>query len=47
MMLKISVYTYSLKSNKWYKVKNSKLDNKTLIFDLNYDEKKRLTATGD
>ena len=38
------VYTYSLKSNEWHKVKNSKLDNKTLIFDLNYDEKKRLTA---
>ena len=40
------VYTYSLKSNEWHKVKNSKLDNKTLIFDLNYDEKKRLTAIG-
>lgn len=41
------VYTRSLESNSWIKVpRNSLLNNKTLIFDLNYDENKRLTAVG-
>jgi hypothetical protein len=41
------VYTRSLKSNSWIKVpRNSLLNNKTLIFDMNYDENKRLMCIG-
>jgi hypothetical protein len=40
------VSTRSLKSNNWSKVENSKLNNNTLIIDLNYDDNKRLTAIG-
>jgi hypothetical protein len=40
------VYTRSLKSNNWTKMKNSKLNNNTLIIDLNYDNNKRLVAIG-
>lgn len=40
------IYTRSLKSNSWTKVKNSKLNDKTLIIDLNYDDNKRLIAVG-
>lgn len=40
------VYTRSLESNTWTKVKNSKLNDNTLIIDLNYDDNKRMTAIG-
>ena len=40
------LYTRSLKSNNWIKMKNSKLNNNTLIVDLNYDSNKRLVAVG-
>ena len=40
------VYTRSLKSNNWNKIKNSQLNNNTLIIDLNYDDSKRLIAVG-
>lgn len=40
------VSTRSLKSNNWSRIKNSKLNNDTLIIDLNYDDNKRLIAIG-
>ena len=44
------LYTHSLESKKWTKMNNksnySKLDDNTLILDLNYDENKRLLAIG-